>query len=47
MRLPRERFPYSPISRRTPWKLPNGARIAVGLIGRFMPLALAQRRHQE
>ena len=29
MRLPRERFDYSPITARKPWKLPKGARIAV------------------
>ena len=28
-KLPRDRFDYSPIVRRTPWKLPKGARVAV------------------
>ena len=32
MRLPRERFDYSPIATRRPWKLPRGARIAVWTI---------------
>ena len=32
MRLPRERFDYSPITAREPWKLPKGARIAVWTI---------------
>ena len=32
MRLPRERFDYSPIAARRPWKLPKGARIAVWTI---------------
>ncbi len=32
MRLPSERFDYSPIVRRAPWKLPKGARIAVWTI---------------
>ena len=32
MRLPRERFDYSPITARKPWKLPKGARIAVWTI---------------
>ena len=32
MRLPHERFDYSPIVSRTPWKLPKGARIAVWTI---------------
>src|SRR6266545_1431691 len=32
MRLPRERFDYSPITSRRPWKLPKGARIAVWTI---------------
>ena len=32
MRLPSERFDYSPIPRRRPWKLPRGARIAVWTI---------------
>ncbi len=32
MRLPRERFDYSPIVHRPPWKLPRGARIAVWTI---------------
>ena len=32
MRLPRERFDYSPITTRRPWKLPRGARIAVWTI---------------
>jgi allantoinase len=29
---PRERFPYSPITGRPPWRLPDGARIAVWVI---------------
>ena len=29
MRLPRERFDYSPMTSRRPWTLPKGARIAV------------------
>ncbi len=29
MRLPRERFDYSPITSRRPWTLPEGRRIAV------------------
>lgn len=29
MKLPRERFDFSPIATRKPWKLPKGARIAV------------------
>ena len=32
MRLPRDRFDYSPIAARPPWKLPKGARIAVWTI---------------
>ena len=32
MRLPHERFDYSPIDGRRPWKLPRGARIAVWTI---------------
>ena len=32
MRLPHERFDYSPITKRSPWKLPKGARIAVWTI---------------
>ena len=32
MRLPHERFDYVPISKRKPWKLPKGARIAVWTI---------------
>src|SRR5712692_1286341 len=32
MRLPSERFEYSPIVSRRPWKLPKGARIAVWTI---------------
>ena len=32
MRLPRERFDYSPIVTRRPWKLPKKARIAVWTI---------------
>ncbi|MBI2494630.1 MAG: polysaccharide deacetylase family protein [Candidatus Rokubacteria bacterium] len=32
MRLPHERFDYSPIDRRRPWRLPKGARIAVWTI---------------
>ena len=32
MRLPRERFDYSPIASRRPWTLPKGARIAVWTI---------------
>jgi peptidoglycan/xylan/chitin deacetylase (PgdA/CDA1 family) len=32
VRLPRERFDYSPIASREPWQLPNGARIAVWTI---------------
>ena len=32
MRLPHERFDYSPIHTRRPWKLPKGARIAVWTI---------------
>jgi peptidoglycan/xylan/chitin deacetylase (PgdA/CDA1 family) len=32
VRLPRERFDYSPIVTRRPWKLPRGARIAVWTI---------------
>src|SRR5262249_17130671 len=32
VRLPRERFDYSPIASRRPWKLPKGARIAVWTI---------------
>ncbi len=32
MRLPRERFQYSPMRDRRPWTLPNGARIAVWTI---------------
>ena len=32
MRLPRDRFDYSPIRGRRPWKLPGGARIAVWTI---------------
>ena len=32
MRLPRERFDYSAITSRRPWKLPKGARIAVWTI---------------
>src|SRR5919201_1640075 len=32
MKLPSERFNYSPISRRQPWKLPEGARLAVWTI---------------
>ena len=29
MKLPRDRFDYSPIVARPPWSLPKGARIAV------------------
>ena len=32
MRLPRDRFDYSPFPARPPWKLPKGARIAVWTI---------------
>ncbi len=32
MRLPHERFDYSPITARRPWRLPKGARIAVWTI---------------
>ena len=32
MRLPHERFDYSPIATRRPWQLPKGARIAVWTI---------------
>src|SRR2546430_14011088 len=32
VRLPSERFDYSPIAARRPWKLPRGARIAVWTI---------------
>ena len=32
MKLPHERFEYSPIASRRPWKLPKGARIAVWTI---------------
>jgi len=32
VRLPRERFDFSPIAHRRPWKLPKGARIAVWTI---------------
>ncbi len=32
MKLPHERFDYSPIAARRPWKLPRGARIAVWTI---------------
>ncbi|HEY5725956.1 MAG TPA: polysaccharide deacetylase family protein, partial [Methylomirabilota bacterium] len=32
MRLPRDRFDYSPIAHRRPWTLPKGARIAVWTI---------------
>ena len=32
MRLPRDRFAYSPIAGRKPWSLPDGARIAVWTI---------------
>ena len=32
MKLPHERFDYSPIASRTPWKLPKSARIAVWTI---------------
>ena len=32
MRLPSERFDYSPITARQPWKLPKGARLAVWTI---------------
>ena len=32
MRLPRERFDYSPMRDRRPWTLPKGARIAVWTI---------------
>lgn len=32
MRLPHERFDYSPIVSRRPWKLPRGARVAVWTI---------------
>jgi len=32
VRLPRERFDYSPIVERRPWRLPRGARIAVWTI---------------
>ena len=28
MRLPHERFDYSPIHTRRPWKLPKGARLS-------------------
>ena len=32
MKLPRERFDYSPMAGRRPWKLPKGARLAVWTI---------------
>ena len=32
MKLPHERFDYSPIASRRPWKLPKGCRIAVWTI---------------
>src|SRR2546422_1372258 len=32
VRLPHERFDYSPITARRPWRLPKGARIAVWTI---------------
>ena len=32
VRLPRDRFGYSPITSRRPWTLPKGARIAVWTI---------------
>jgi allantoinase len=32
MRLPRDRFDYSPIARRSPWTLPDDARIAIWTI---------------
>ena len=32
MKLPRDRFDYSPIAARPPWSLPKGARIAVWTI---------------
>jgi hypothetical protein len=32
VRLPRERFDYSPMTSRRPWTLPKGARIAVWTI---------------
>ncbi|HEY7648406.1 MAG TPA: polysaccharide deacetylase family protein [Methylomirabilota bacterium] len=32
MKLPHERFDYSPITQRRPWRLPRGARIAVWTI---------------
>jgi len=32
VRLPRERFDYSPITSRRPWTLPEGARVAVWTI---------------
>jgi allantoinase len=32
VRLPRDRFDYSPFPARPPWKLPKGARIAVWTI---------------
>ncbi len=32
MKLPHERFDYSPIAKRRPWKLPKGARVAVWTI---------------
>src|SRR5437870_7013876 len=32
MRLPRERFDFSPIATRPRWKLPRGARVAVWIL---------------
>src|SRR5262249_4863280 len=32
VKLPHERFDYSPIASRRPWKLPKGARVAVWTI---------------
>jgi hypothetical protein len=32
VKLPRDRFDYSPIAAREPWSLPKGARIAVWTI---------------
>jgi len=32
VKLPRDRFDYSPIAARKPWALPKGARIAVWTI---------------
>ena len=33
MRLPHERFDYSPIVGRRPWKLPRGARMEIAVVG--------------